>query len=372
MSVSYGGDKITFDDGTSIASGLSHFRNRIINGDMRINQRANTSYSINSGNIYTLDRWEGVESHANSVFAVQQSSDVPTGSGFSNSAIVTITTAGTTGPNDISIFRQQIEGFNVADFDFGTASAKTISLSFWVKSSVTGTYALAVSNSANNRHYIRHYTINSANTWEYKTLTIPGDTTGTWLKTNDVGLRLKFTLAAGTNYRGTVDTWNAADVIGTSSAVNLASTLNATWQVTGVQLEQGSYATTFERRPYGMELALCQRYYYRFNSGGNPSLFAITASMASDTSQLCYIKTPVPMRTSPTCSSSAANTFGTWPGGSGGSNILGSSFYSLSGISSYPFQDIEFMITLASSPGTQTSRFGFRSSTAYIDASSEL
>jgi hypothetical protein len=304
MSVSYGGDKITFDDGTSIASGLSHFRNRIINGDMRINQRANTTYSINSGNIYTVDRWEAVESHANSVFAVQQSSDVPTGSGFSNSAIVTITTAGTTGASDISIFRQQVEGFNVDDFNFGTASAKTISISFWVKSSVTGTYALAVSNSANNRHYIRHYTINSANTWEYKTVTIPGDTTGTWLKSNDVGLRLKFTLAAGTSYQGTVDSWNAADVIGTSSSVNLTSTLNATWQITGVQLEVGSYATTFERRPYGTELQLCQRYYWNINGLNSDSFEPVGVGlMTTTTNARIMTQYPVPMRGKPTVSS---------------------------------------------------------------------
>lgn len=299
MSVTYGGDKITFDDGSSIASGLTNFRNRIINGDMRINQRGNTSYSINSGNIYTVDRWEAVESHANSVYSVQQSSDVPTGSGFSNSAIITITTAGTTGAGDVSIFRQNIEGFNVGDFDFGTASAKTISLSFWVKSSVTGTYALAVSNSANNRHYIRHYTINSANTWEYKTVTIPGDTTGTWLKSNDVGLRLKFTLAAGTTYQGTVDTWNAGDVIGTSSSVNLTSTLNATWQITGVQLEVGSFATTFERRPHGLELAMCQRYFVSLLLG----YCSLPSMVISSGNMLGSAQTPVTMRTTPSVSS---------------------------------------------------------------------
>ena len=213
--------KMNFAAGMQIGGQDTTFggmRNRIINGDMRINQRGNTTYTIpNASNLYTLDRWESVDAHANAAFTVGASADFPAGSGSSNSAIVTITSSGTTGSGDIVIFRQQVEGFNVADFDFGTASAKTISVSFWVKSSVTGTYALAVANSANNRHYIRHYTINSANTWEYKTVTIPGDTTGTWLKSNDVGLRLKFTLAAGTSYQGTVDSWNAADVIGTSS-----------------------------------------------------------------------------------------------------------------------------------------------------------
>jgi hypothetical protein len=240
---------------------LYGFRNRVINGDMRINQRANTTYTIPGGsNLYTLDRWEAVEVHANAAYTVGASSDFPAGSGFSNSAIVTITTSGTTGASDIAIFRHAIEGSNVEDLEFGTSTAKTVSVSFWVKGSVTGTYAVAVSNSANNRHYIRHYTISSANTWEYKTITIPGDTTGTWLRGTSAGLRLKFTLAAGTTYQGTVNTWNAADVIGTSSSVNLTSTNGATWQITGVQVEVGSVATPFERRPYGLELALCQRY----------------------------------------------------------------------------------------------------------------
>ena len=296
--------KINFAAGMQIGGQDTTFggmRNRIINGDMRINQRGNTTYTIpNASNLYTLDRWESVDAHANAAFTVGASADFPAGSGSSNSAIVTITSSGTTGSGDIVIFRQQVEGFNVADFDFGTASAKTISVSFWVKSSVTGTYALAVANSANNRHYIRHYTINSANTWEYKTVTIPGDTTGTWLKSNDVGLRLKFTLAAGTSYQGTVDSWNAADVIGTSSTVNLTSTNGATWQITGVQLEKGSAASAFENRQYGTELALCQRYFYLSNPSNASKTGGAWGSMYTGTTAHLNGPLPVAMRASPT------------------------------------------------------------------------
>jgi hypothetical protein len=284
---------------------LYGFRNRIINGDMRINQRANTTYTIpDASNLYTLDRWEAVEVHANAAFTVGASADFPAGSGFSNSAIVTITTSGTTGAGDIAIFRQAIEASNIEDLEFGTATAKTVSLSFWVKGSVTGTYAVAVSNSANNRHYIRHYTINTANTWEYKTITIPGDTTGTWLRGTSAGLRLKFALAAGTTYQGTVNSWNAADVFGTSSSVNLTSTSGATWQVTGVQVEVGSVATPFERRPYGLELALCQRYGLRVEQQQN-----IGGTSGTTTTTQSRFPFPVTMRATPTA---ALITAGSW------------------------------------------------------------
>jgi hypothetical protein len=291
--------KMNFTSGMQIGGQDTTFggmRNRIINGDMRINQRGNTTYTISG---YNLDRWESVDAHANAAFTVGASADFPAGSGSSNSAIVTITSSGTTGSGDIVIFRQSIEGFNVEDLEFGTATAKTVSLSFWVKSSVTGTYSVAVSNSANNRHYIRHYTIISANTWEYKTVTIPGDTTGTWLKGNSAGLRLKFALAAGTTYQGTVDSWNAADVIGTSSAVNLTSTNGATWQITGVQLEKGSAASAFENRQYGTELALCQRYFQR-NVFDNDS-YPFSAGYAYATNTVAaYLPLAVSMRATPT------------------------------------------------------------------------
>jgi len=258
MSVSYGGDKITFDDGTSIASGLSHFRNRIINGAMEIDQR-NAGASMVPVDAYTLDRWE-VREDTDGAVTMQQISDAPTG--FKNSARITITTADSSLTGTQRLFlRQVIEGNNVADLAWGTASAKTITLSFWVKSSVIGTFSGSLGNSGNARNYVFTYTINSANTWEYKTVTIPGDTSGTWLTDTGAGVNVFFTLGSGPDYTtSSPNSWVSGFRILASGSTSLIGTLNATWQVTGVQFEIGSYATTFERRAYGTELQLCQRY----------------------------------------------------------------------------------------------------------------
>ena len=197
MSVSYGGDKITFDDGTSIASGLSHFRNRIINGAMEIDQR-NAGASMVPVDAYTLDRWE-VREDTDGAVTIQQISDAPTG--FKNSARITVTTADSSLTTTQRLFfRQVIEGNNIADLAWGTASAKTITLSFWVKSSVTGTFSGALGNSGNARNYVFTYTINAANTWEYKTITIAGDTSGTWLTDTGAGVSVFFTLGSGPDY----------------------------------------------------------------------------------------------------------------------------------------------------------------------------
>ena len=260
MSVSYGGDKITFDDGTSIASGLSHFRNRVINGAMEIDQRNAGSANTPSNTNYTLDRWQCFLS-GGGAYTVLQSNTAPTG--FVNSLLVTTTTADASiAANDYYILTHIIEGTNISDLAWGSAAAKTVTLSFWVRSSLTGTFSGALNNSAANRSYPFSYTISSGNTWEYKTVTIPGDTTGTWLTTNGKGIVLRLSLGMGSTYSGTASAWAGSDFYATTSeTAKLIGTLNATWQITGVQLEVGSYATTFERRPYGTELALCQRYF---------------------------------------------------------------------------------------------------------------
>jgi hypothetical protein len=239
------------------------FRNRIINGDMRIDQRnAGAVTTPASGPaVYTLDRWAFANISDAGVATVDQDTSAPTG--FSYSYKVQTTTAdATVAATDRVALVHQIEGFNTSDFGFGTASAKTVILSFWVRSSLTGTFGGNINNNGNTRSYIFNYTISTADTWEYKTITIPGDTSGTWVgATNGKGVGLLFSLMAGTDFQGTVNTWNAANVHNTSGAVNLLGTLNATWYITGVQLEVGSVATPFERRPYGTELSLCQRYF---------------------------------------------------------------------------------------------------------------
>jgi len=266
------------------------FRNRIINGDMRIDQR-NAGAAVThsgTGNLYVLDRWV-CNSTGTPQFSVQQVTDAPTG--FISSSKLTTTTAGTPAAGDFSYYGQYIEGLNIADLNFGTASALTVTVSFWVKSSLTGTFGGTLKNSAANRAYPFSYTINSANTWEYETVTIPGDTTGTWLTNNDRGLVLFFDTGSGANNKGTAGAWNATANVGVTGGVNLVATASATWQITGVQLETGSTATPFERRPYGTELILCQRYFEKgsfvsataINTGGiYPSFpFKVTKRVAA-------------------------------------------------------------------------------------------
>jgi hypothetical protein len=247
--------------GSSVYEGMG-MRNRIINGDMRIAQRGTTANPTTTG-YYTVDRWQqGATSSLIAAIAPvnEQSTDAP--SGFVNSFKYTNTNAsGTlTGTQTINV-NQAIEGTNVSDLAWGTASAKTVTLSFWVRSSLTGTFAVQITNSALDRSYPATYTISVADTWEYKSVIIPGDTTGTWLTDTGVGVRVRFSLGVGPDRRGTANAWAAGNVSGATGMVQLTETAGATWQVTGVQLEVGSVATPFERRPYGTELVLCQRYY---------------------------------------------------------------------------------------------------------------
>ena len=297
-----GGNTATINSMTPTADSLQGFRNRIINGDMRIDQRnAGAAVTINTaGNTYTIDRWRGYGTGSAGVFTMQRSTSTPP-SGFTNFLRTTVTTIDSSlAAADFYGISQAIEGFNIADLGWGASGAKTVTLSFWIRSSLTGTFNGSLNaNPASSASYVFTYTINSANTWEYKTLTIAGPTSGTFPTDNTAGFTVWYSFAMGSDYTtSTVNSWQAAARWGSSSSVNVMATLNATVDITGVQLEVGSVATPFERRPYGTELALCQRYYYRTNPESSGRI-AVGFTSATTTADLLFFL-PVTMRIAPT------------------------------------------------------------------------
>jgi hypothetical protein len=293
-------DLMTTSDGVS-SSGLYGFKNRIINGAMVIDQRnAGASVTVNSGtDFFPVDRFLAVGTASSGVFTVQRSSTAPTG--FINSLLATVTTTDASlAAADQYYVSQIIEGLNVADLAWGTASAATVTLSFWVYSSLTGTFGGAIRNSAANRSYPFTYTISSANTWEQKSVTIAGDTSGTWLTTSGKGLDITWTLGLGSTFSGTAGVWAGANYKGASGVTNVMATNGATFYITGVQLEKGSTATSFDYRPYGTELSLCQRYYYRITAGVDAAIMSDSGYAVSTTSARFVIRYPITMRTAPT------------------------------------------------------------------------
>jgi len=311
MSVSVNGTNgLTFNDATTqntsaFYGGLA-MRNRIINGAMVIDQRnAGASVALTDG-LYYVDRWKSSISQTSKLTG-QQSSTAP--AGFVKSLSATVSTAFTPGAGDYAGLVQPIEGNNVADLGFGAAGASTVTLSFWVRSSVTGTYSVALHNSASDRSYVTTYTINAANTWEQKTVTIAGDTSGTWLTTNGVGITAYFALGMGSTYGGaTAGTWNASLKLAATGQTQWVSTSGATFYITGVQLEKGSTATSFDYRPYGTELMLCQRYFYK-NFPATAGVAVAGGYWFNTTYPIGTITFPVSMRTAPTFSVSATSDF---------------------------------------------------------------
>ena len=297
-------DRITGTKGNTFSPESSVFRNRIINGAMVIDQRNAGASVTPTSSSYTLDRWQATIA-ASSKISVQQSSTAP--AGFKNSLLVTSLAATTVGSSDYYLIQQKIEGFNMADFDWGTANAKTVTLSFWVRSSLTGTFGGSFGNNAFDRTYPFTYTISAANTWEYKTVTVTGDTTGTWLSTNGTGIQLTFGLGSGSTYSGTAGAWAGAGYQTATGATQVVATNGATWYITGVQLEVGSQATSFDYRQYGTELALCHRYYWELVRGDG---IYFTNAWQFSTNQ-CYaiIQFPVTMRANPTLFSNSGSTY---------------------------------------------------------------
>jgi hypothetical protein len=284
-----------------LGSNNSTMRNRIINGDMRIDQRnAGAAVTVNStSDFFPVDRFSGYGQVSDGVYTLQQSSVAP--AGFVNSILATVTTADTSvGASQYYFLTQRIEGTNCSDLGFGTASAKTVTVSFWVRSSLTGTFGGSLANSAFNRSYPFSYTINSANTWEQKSITITGDTSGTWLTTNGIGLRVYWDFGSGSDNVATAGSWLGAGEVGVTGGTRLISTSGATFYITGVQLEVGSTATSFDYRPYGTELNLCYRYYYKVKSSGTSFSNLGTGYNTATTTANIMVFFPVTLRTRPT------------------------------------------------------------------------
>ena len=259
-----GSNGVTFNDASLQGAAASPYvlKNRIINGAMVIDQRnAGASITPASGGGYSLDRWQYVFSQSSKFNIQQNAGSVTPPVGFKNYLGLTVAAAVTIGSSDYFYIGQKVEGFNAADLGWGTASAKTVTLSFQVYSSLTGTFGGSFTNADNSRSYPFTYTISSANTWTTISVTVAGDTSGTWLTTNGIGISVIFGLGLGSTYSGTAGAWATADYRSATGATSVVGTSGATFYITGVQLEQNTSATPFERRLYGQELINCQRYY---------------------------------------------------------------------------------------------------------------
>jgi len=331
-------------------------RNLIINGDMRIDQRNNGS-AVTTTNTFVTDRWKQ-DQVGGGVISFQRSTESPDDFNYSLSA--TVTTADAT-PSYYRI-AQKIEGSNVIHLNCGTSSAQTITLSFWVRSSITGTYCIGLQNSAFNRGYSSEYTINSANTWERKTITATCDTTGTWLIDNGIGLTVYFDLGSSASYNLTPDTWTSANAWKTSNQTAWIGTSGATFYITGIQLEVGTEATPFEQRPYDMELARCQRYFQRHY---DPALRGVYNGVTSGGASRMGFLIPVSMRATPVATTTG--TFSFWNGATTTSaTTTNGIFTSTSSV------EFDFNIGAASTQGQACIAYTSNSTTKWIDLNSEL
>tara|TARA_R100000149_G_scaffold65292_1_gene39313 strand:+ start:710 stop:1786 length:1077 start_codon:yes stop_codon:yes gene_type:complete len=289
---------------TSVNGGQLSNRNLLINGDMQISQRNGTSSVAVVNNSFTVDRWQAVNDAGSSKFSVQQVTDAPVG--FYNSLKMTSTSAYTIPSNEVYGIGQKIEGLNTNWLEFGSSDAKTITISFFVKSSLTGTFGGSVLNSDMTRGFPWTYTISSADTWERKTVTVSGSPDGTWSTNNGTGIRVHWSMGANANRSGTAGQWSTAQyTFHPTGATNVVSTNGATLQITGCQVEEGSVATDFEHRSYAQELASCQRYYHELDATNWFNLI----EKGSTYRRLRY-EFPVTMRATPTVSNAAGTNNG--------------------------------------------------------------
>ena len=300
-----GGSTASINGLTPQASNMQPF-NRIINGAMTIDQRG--SPAIVGGGDYSVDRFGNY--YSGNAYTSAQSTTAPTG--FANSLLLTTTTPSAS--PTYSFFYHKVEGLNCADLGFGTAAASTVTLSFWVRASVTGVYSIAIGNSAENRAYAVQYSINVANTWEQKTITVAGDTTGTWLTTNGNGIFLRWNM--GTSSAGrliSAGSWQVASAdgaTGSTGANTWANTSGATFYITGVQLEAGSSGSSFAHENVGDTLSKCQRYFFKEDK----NVWLNVISQLSNGLRRSSFSYPVTMRTTPTMAATFVVTGGSFSG----------------------------------------------------------
>jgi hypothetical protein len=356
--------------GVAAPTGSMGFRNRIINGDMRIDQR-NAGASVTPGGFqYTLDRWFFDASQASKFTVQRNAGSVTPPAGFTNYLGLTVASSVSIGASDYFMIGQTIEGFNVGDLAFGTASAQTVTLSFGVRSSLTGTFGGVVKNGASNRSYPFTYSVSAANTWEQKTVTIAGDTTGTWATDNGAGLVLLFGLGVGSNLSAAAGSWTAANRLSATGATSVVGTNGATFYITGVQLEAGSVASPFERRDYGRELMMCQRYAYLVTSVGGTDAYVryTVGECLSTTAMQAVIPLPVQMRVTPSLTTPAASQFAAYTA----SSVVTATAISLLAGSGVNTAGISLTVASGLTTGRAAQLLSNNNNTSYMLFSSEL
>ena len=340
-------------------------KNLIINGAMRIDQRnSGSAFTMTSDSQYAIDRFKLRTYGGSGRFSTQQSSTAP--AGFDTSALLTVTTTENSGSYGYAI-GQRLEGNTIAHLNWGTADAKDVTLSFWVRSSLTGTYCASFRTFNGTYSYVSEFTISSANTWEKKTITVTGPTVGTWSSDNTGAVIIDFTLGSQTSKEtATTDSWHSGNYVSTSNQADWMGTTSNTFYITGVQLEVGSVATEFERRPYGTELQLCQRYYFSTYPDG--IAVGSTSQEGSAMYGICVpnqmfggISYPTTMRTSPTVTVYHPST-GT--SGQIGNYADGATSYAVSGT-----RGSEKIMTNITSSSTISANTGLR---VHIVATAEL
>jgi hypothetical protein len=338
--------------GSADAGGLTG-RSMLINGAFQIWQRGTSAITVSGDDDFTADRFKGW-ANGGGTFTVEQSTDVPNNEFEFSAKLTNTVTDSSVAAGDDYRWATDIEGYNVFPLAYGSSDAKTATLSFWVKSSLAGTYCGAFYSTTASRHYIYEYTISSADTWEYKTITIDGDTTGSWNRTNGNGLRIYWGFGSGSDVQGTADAWAAGEKWETTNQAAWIGSASATFFITGIKLEIGQTATPFEHRIFGDELAMCQRYYQQYL---NPPLRG-TMSAGSAASRAGMIL-PVPMRATPSVTMTQTGST------SHAALFNGAASYTISSIQASYLADfcIEFDFNLASAPAAATPAALYQSST---------